>query len=41
MSCRLIFKACAKGNTSEQGFWAQMYFVCVEDVRLTYSRVLE
>ena len=40
----LIFTACAKGgsgNTSEQGFCAEMYFVCVEDVRLAYSRVLE
>ena len=44
MSCTLIFTACAKGgsgNTSEQGFCAEMHFVCVEDVRLAYSRVLE
>ena len=36
MSCTLIFTACAKGgsgNTSKQGFCAEMYFVCV-DVRL-------
>ena len=44
MSCTLIFTAGAKGGsgkTSEQGFCAEMHFVCVEDVRLAYSRVLE